>query len=461
MPNFNAMNRRHSEALKSMVSPDRFTTGESYLQLHSKDQSHHPPSLPEAVIWPVDRHEVAAILKYANDHRLPITGWGSGSSLEGNPIPLAGGIVLDFNRMNKILAVRPKDFLADVEPGLIYQDLNQHLKHSGLFFPPDPGARATIGGMIANNAGGTRTVLYGSTKDYVLRLSLVLANGDIIELGSRVSKSSSGYDLLHLFVGSEGTLGIVVAATVRLTGIPEEYSAAVVTFPSVTNACKAVYDIIRYGLSPAALELMGPECIQLFNREKELGLDIAPTLFIEFHGPSLDYLSDVMDMSKDICKEFGCCDFRAGLGKEERNHLFEARHELGEMIIRNHPDCGIQIIDVAVPISGYEEIISRARQETNRSGLIGYTFSHAGDGNLHLCLAGKRNDKADWEKIDRISAVMVSNALSLGGTATGEHGVGIGKRKFMADEHGSSFDYMKHIKTLFDPNGILNPGKIF
>ena len=217
---FNSLNQNHLTKLQSMVAADRFSTGESVLDLHAVDQSQHAPSRPEAVIWPKDRSEVSRILKYANDHLIPVTGWGSGSSLEGNPIPIQKGIVLDFSQMNRILNIRAEDFQTDVEPGVIFQDLNEKLRHTGLFFPPDPGARATVGGMIANNASGTRTVYYGSTKDYVLRLEVVLANGELIEIGTRAAKTSSGYDLIHLMVGSEGTLGVMVGATLRLVGFP-------------------------------------------------------------------------------------------------------------------------------------------------------------------------------------------------------------------------------------------------
>ena len=293
---FNPLAETDIKALQSMVDTDRFSTGQSVLNLHAKDQSSHPRSRPEAVIWPLSAAEIADILKYANAHRIPITGWGSGSSLEGNPIPVRHGIVLDFSRMNRILEIREEDFQADVEPGVVYQDLNDKLKHRGLFFPPDPGARATIGGMIANNASGTRTVYYGSTKDYVLRLTAVMANGEIVEMGTRSAKTSSGYDLIHLMVGSEGTLGIVARATVRLTGLPPEFSAAVVTFPSVEVAGKAVFEIKRSGLNPAALELLGPEAVALMNREENLDLSVAPTLFIEFHGITTGQLAEVLEM---------------------------------------------------------------------------------------------------------------------------------------------------------------------
>ena len=458
---FNSLTEGHIKALQSMVDADRFSTGESVLDLHARDQSSHPRSRPEAVIWPLSAAEVSNILKYANAHRIPITGWGSGSSLEGNPIPVKHGIVLDFSQMNRILEIREEDFQADVEPGVVYQDLNEKLKHTGLFFPPDPGARATIGGMIANNASGTRTVYYGSTKDYVLRLTAVMASGEIVKIGTRSSKTSSGYDLIHLLIGSEGTLGIVVQATLRLTGLPPEFSAAVVTFPNVEAAGRSVFEIKRAGLNPAALELLGPEAVALMNREENLDLSVSPTLFIEFHGITTGQLAEALEMAEEICRAQGCLEFRPGLGRAERDRIFKARHGLGETIIRNHPGCRVLSTDVAVPNTQYPELIKTIHHEVEAHKIIGYTLSHAGDGNVHLVVAGKKGDSKDWEKIDRVVNTVVTRALDLGGTATGEHGVGIGKRHYMAAEHGSSLQWMQRLKSMFDPNGILNPGKIF
>jgi D-lactate dehydrogenase (cytochrome) len=459
--NFTPVSPSHIKDLSLIITSDRISTGSSVLDLHAKDQSQHTPVRPEVVIWPESQDEVAAVVTYAHNQCIPIVGWGSGSSLEGNPIPAQKGIVLDFSHMNKILVVKTEDFQVDVEPGLIYQDLNEHLRHSGLFFPPDPGARATVGGMIANNASGTRTVHYGSTKDYVLKLTVVLANGEIIETGSRSAKSSSGYDLLHLFVGSEGTLGLVVQATLRLVGLPEEYAAAIVTFPTIQAASEAVVEIVRSGLDPASLELLDSACIRLFNQEKQLGLEEAPTLFTEFHGPSMVYLMEILDMVEEICRDAGHLGFQRGLGREERNRFFEARHELGEMVIRAHPDCGTQVIDVAVPMTAYSDIITSASLAAEKANIPGYAFSHAGDGNLHLNLAGRKNNPEDWKLIEEISHELVFKALSHGGTATGEHGVGLGKKGYMAAEHGKSLHWMKQVKVLFDPKGILNPGKIF
>ena len=458
---FNPLSEAQLRDLESMVSPDRFSTGASILDLHARDQSAHPACRPEAVIWPETASEVASILRYANRHRIPLTGWGSGSSLEGNPIPVCQGIVLDFNRMNRILAVRAEDFQADVQPGVIYQDLNEKLRHTGLFFPPDPGARATIGGMIANNASGTRTVLYGATRDYVMRLVVALADGEVLEMGTRASKSSSGYNLINLFVGSEGTLGIVVEATMRLAAFPAEHSAAVATFPSVQAAAQTVFELKRSGLNPAALELLGPECIALMNQVEKLGLHAAPTLFIEFHGSTASQLSEVLDTAKDICAAQGCMDFRPGLGRAERDRIFKARHGLGEMIQRNHPEHKILIMDVAVPITHYAELLDAMQTEVGMHGLTAYTLSHAGNGNVHLNIAGRKDDPWEWALVQAVSERLVIKAIALGGTATGEHGVGLGKRKYMPAQHGAALAWMKRVKDLFDPNGILNPGKIF
>jgi D-lactate dehydrogenase (cytochrome) len=458
---FERITQKHIREFESIVGPERFSSGESNLDLHARDQSQHPACRPEAVIWPLNRTEVSDILRYADKQLIPVTGWGSGTSLEGNPIPVFRGLVLDFSMMNQILEIREADFQADVEPGVVYQDLNDKLRHKGLFFPPDPGARATIGGMIANNASGTRTIRYGSTRGNVLRLTVVLANGELVEVGSRSTKTSSGYDLINLFVGSEGTLGIVIEATIRLQGLAEEFSASVATFPSVELAGRAVFEIIRSGLDPASLELLAPECIALINKDNGLGLKVSPTLFMEFHGPSMRQLQEIMGLVHGICDDNGSQDFRPGIQRKQRDDFLKARYELSEIIRRNHPDRSHIVIDVAVPISAYPEIISLAQEESQNAGIPAYTFGHAGDGNLHLVFMGKTGDEKEWAVIDQLHERMVTKALAMGGTATGEHGVGIGKRKFMKAEHGTSLQWMEKIKTLFDPRGILNPGKIF
>jgi D-lactate dehydrogenase (cytochrome) len=458
----NHLDEHDHHYLASLVPADRISTGQSNLHTHSRDQSRHPAVRPEVVIWPHTKEEIAAILRYADQRHLPVTAWGAGSSLEGNPIPLAGGIVLSFAQMNRILDIRDNDFQVDVQPGVIYKEMNHQLRHTGLFFPPDPGAAATIGGMIANNASGTRTVRYGSTKDYVQQLTVVLADGEIIEIGNRAAKSSSGFDLLHLFVGSEGMLGVVAQATLRLTGIQEEFAWAVATLPTIAAAGRAVFDIRRSGIDPAAIELLAPECIEVINRARQFGLTCSPTLFVELHGPTRQHLADAMQILEDICRNEGCLEFKPGLDRTERDRLVEARHALGEMIAQAHPDHKRVVIDVAVPISTYPEMIAYAREESLKvDAASAYTFGHAGDGNIHLVVGARPKDVQAWQAIDALNSRMVAKALALGGTATGEHGVGIGKIKFMTAEHGPSLEWMRKIKHLFDPNGILNPGKMF
>ncbi len=447
--------------LKEIVNQDRISKGISNLQLHSIDQSHHKPRLPELVIWPIDEKEVSNILNYANKKMIPVTAWGSGTSLEGNPVPIYGGIVLDFSYMNKILDIREKDFQADVQPGVIYQDLNHSLRHKGLFFPPDPGARATIGGMIGNNASGMRTIKYGSTRDNILRLKLVLANGEIIELGSRSFKSSSGYDLLRLFVGSEGTLGIVVEATVKLKGIPEYSSAAFIGFDNIQYASTAVFEIIRSGLEPACLELMDKKCVYVINKIKSLNLNIQDSLFLEFQSSNKEEIKECIQITKDICISQNCKNFIEGINRDQYIKIVDARHGLGEAIRKNHPGRVHTVTDVAIPISYFPHIVAAAYKEIKNIDIPSYIFGHAGNGNLHIAFMVNNKDPNEWKKVDKIKDKIIKMAISFKGTATGEHGVGIGKIKYMELEHGKAFFWMKKIKELFDPNGILNPGKIF
>lgn len=458
---FNRIREKDIEILKDIVEKDRISKGISNLRLHSCDQSHHKPHLPELVIWPIEEKEVVEVLKYANQNMIPVTAWGAGTSLEGNPIPLFGGIVLDFSLMNKIIDIREEDFQADVQPGVIYQDLNHSLRHKGLFFAPDPGARATIGGMIGNNASGIRSIRYGSTRDNVLRIRAVLANGDVIEMGSRTSKMASGYDMLRFFIGSEGTLGIVVEATVRLRGIPEKSSAAFISFSNIETASRAVFEIMRSGLEPACLEIMDSKCIEVINKIKGLKLDLADTILLEFHGATESEIKESIEIAHDICASLGYTKFVKGIERDAYKRILDARYSLAESIRKNHPGRVHTVMDVAVPVSAFPNIVSLAHEEAKKADIPSYIFGHAGNGNLHLAFMAKEGDRTEWEIIDRIKNKIITKAISLGGTATGEHGVGIGKRKYMELEHGKGLNWMKKIKDLFDPNGILNPGKIF
>ena len=444
-----------------LEDPARLSTGESALDLHRRDSSSHRPGHPAAVVWPTSTEEVSLLMAWCSEHEVPVTPWGAGTSTEGNPIPTRGGLVMDFTRMDRILEVRPDDLQVDVQPGVLRKRLNRRLRDDGLFFPPDPGADATIGGMIGNNASGPRTVRYGATKDCVMRLVVVLADGEVIHVGTTAPKTSSGYDLLHLFVGSEGTLGLVTEATLKLAGLPSDVLAATVPFDSLREAVEAVAGLLGTGVAPAALELLTPELLGLLNREAGLGLPEVPTLFCEFHAVSPAALREVADVAEDVCRQCGASDFSAGFDRAARAELWRARHEAWETIRRAHPGKDTLVADVAVPSSRLPETVLFAQELIDRHAVTGYVFGHAGDGNVHVVFVGDPEDEAEWNRLVEINESVVLRALELGGTCTGEHGVGIGKRKFMDREHGTALAVMKRFKDALDPKGLLNPGKIF
>jgi D-lactate dehydrogenase (cytochrome) len=448
-------------ALAGLVDSQQFSTGQSNRELHLHDISAHQGVLPAGIIWPQTTEEVSRILTWAYQQEVPVTPWGAGTSTEGNPVPARGGLVMDMTRMDKIIEIRPQDLQADVQPGVLRKELNRQAGKQGLFFPPDPGADASIGGMIANNASGVQTVKYGATKDYVMKLTVVLPQGNIIHTGCKAHKSSSGYDLSRLFVGSEGTLGVVTEATLRLTGIPTHHLAITITFNKLEEASQTVALLIGSGLEPAALELLTPELINLMNRENDLKLPEVPSLFCEFHGISKATLKETADLAKEICEECGATGFKFGVEAGERIELWRARHEAWETIHRAHPGNETIIVDAAVPISRYPEMIVFSQKLVDENKASGYVFGHAGDGNLHVVLVGDPDNENEWSTLEKINDQIVTRAVELGGTCTGEHGIGIGKRKFMELEHGQSYQLMRQIKDLIDPKGLLNPGKIF
>jgi D-lactate dehydrogenase (cytochrome) len=409
----------------------------------------------------VTTEETSAILAYTYAQDIPVTPWGAGTSTEGNPLPVMGGLVMDMTQMNRIIAIRPEDLQADVQPGVFRKTLNKNAAQSGLFFPPDPGADATIGGMIANNASGVQTIKYGATKDYVMRLVVVLPDGKVIHTGGKAHKSSSGYDLTRLFVGSEGTLGVVTEATLKLTGIPVVHLAATVTFETLEAASQTVAVLMGSGLEPAALELLTPELIALMNREKSLGIEEKPSLFCEFHGISEAALKETADLAEELCRDGGAVTFKTGVTEKERRELWRARHEAWETIHRAFPGRETIIVDAAVPISDYPEMVVFSQRQLDEKKAVGFVFGHAGDGNLHVVMVGDPADELEWTALEEINDTIVHRAVELGGTCTGEHGIGIGKRKFMQLEHGEGYDLMKQIKSTIDPKGLMNPGKIF
>ena len=447
--------------LTNFVAADRFSVGQSNRELHLHDISAHQGVLPAGIIWPLTTEEVSRILTWAYQQEVPVTPWGAGTSTEGNPVPTRGGLVLDMTRMDQIIEIRSQDLQADVQPGVLRKELNRRAGELGLFFPVDPGADASIGGMIANNASGVQTVKYGATKDYVMKLTVVLPQGNIIHTGCKAHKSSSGYDLSRLFVGSEGTLGVVTEATLRLAGIPSHHLATTITFSKLDEASQAVALLIGSGLEPAALELLTPELISLMNREKNLKLPEMPSLFCEFHGISKATLQETAALAKELCEDCGATGFKFGVEANERIELWRARHEAWETIHRAHPGNETLIVDAAVPISRYPEMIVFSQELVDENKAAGYVFGHAGDGNLHVVLVGDPGNAKEWSALEKINDQIVTRAVELGGTCTGEHGIGIGKRKFMELEHGQSYHLMRQIKDLIDPKGLLNPGKIF
>jgi D-lactate dehydrogenase (cytochrome) len=444
--------------LAQLVGDENISTRQSDLDLHAQDQSAHEAHAPEVILWVENVAQVSRVLAYANEQRIPVTGWGAGSSLEGNPIALCGGILVSFEHMNKIIAIHADDFQVTVQPGLGYKDLNTQLARHGLFFAPDPGANASIGGMLANNAAGIRTVKYGATKDNVLRMQVVLADGRIVEAGSRSVKQSSGYDLAHLFIGSEGTLGLITEATLKLAPIPEHMSAAVACFESVNDAIQAVVAVRGSGTEPAALEFLDGFSVGSISESDGLDLPAKPTIFMEFHASHIGALEAILNTVREICQETGALSIQTTTNNAERLKLWHARHHTYETIVRRHPNQKVYISDVAVPISVYPELITFIETYRIEHNMIAYAFGHAGDGNIHICTPFTADT---YQSVYDMNTEVVEKAISLHGTATGEHGVGIGKSRFMKMEHGLALDVMREVKQTLDPNWILNPGKIF
>ena len=447
------------DQLADILGSVNVSTAQADIDLHARDQSQHPAHPSEVVIWPQRAEQVAEVLRLANEQRIPVTPWGVGTSLEGNPIPLHGGILMSFERINQIIEVHADDFQVTVQPGIGHKDLNAQLARQGLFFAPDPGANATIGGMLANNAAGIRTVKYGASKDNVLQMQVALADGRLIRVGSRSIKQSAGYDLLHLFVGSEGTLGVITEATLKLVPIALHMGAALAAFVSVEDAVQAVVAVRGSGLEPAALELIDAAHARMLREAEGVSLSDHVTLFMEFHSSHEESLAMGLTMAQEICEELGAVSFRFTVDPTERRQLWHARHHSYEIMVRSHPNKGFFINDVAVPISAYPELIGYVEQLKREHNVTAYMIGHAGDGNVHVEFP--YGDEAEYRQSQEMNKLIVMKALSLGGTATGEHGVGIGKAPYMVHEHGQALDVMRDIKHLLDPNGILNPGKIF
>lgn len=454
---------QESEALVAALSAllgERCSTGSSVRELHASDEAWHRPELPAAVVFPESTEEVQSIVRLCAEHRSPVVPFGVGTSLEGQVIPVRGGISVDTSHMNRVLSVNAEDLDAVVQPGVTRQQLNTDLRATGLMFTVDPGANATLGGMAATRASGTNTVRYGTMRDNVLAMEVVLADGRAIRVGSRARKSSAGYDLKNLFVGSEGTLGIITELTVKLFGQPESIGAATCSFDDIDQAVATVIEAIQYGLPLARVELLDALQMKGMNlRNPDMNLAEKPSLFLEFHGSE----ASVVEQSEsfgDIAAEHGGSDFAWATQEEQRNRLWRARHDAYYAGKCLRPGAEGYVTDCCVPISALAEAISRTRQLIDDSGLIAPLVGHVGDGNFHLLILIDPAIPEELAKAKALANDVNRLALSLGGTVTGEHGVGLGKKAFMQDEHGEAWRVMTDIKRTLDPHNIMNPGKL-
>ena len=438
----------------------RFTTSEGVRAHHGHDESHFPDALPDAVVFPHDTDEVVALVNACREHGVPIVPYGAGSSLEGHILAVHGGLSVDFSEMNKILAIHGEDMDVVVQPGVTRKQLNAELHGSGLFFPIDPGADASLGGMAATRASGTNAVRYGTMRDNVLGLTAVLADGRVIRTGGRARKSSAGYDLTRLLVGSEGTLALITELTVRLHPLPEATSAAVCAFPDVVAAVNTVIQTIQLGIPVARIELVDELTVKAINRYSKTTLREVPMLFFEFHGSPAG-VEEQAQTVQELAREHGGLDFEWASRPEDRTRLWSARHDVYFASINLRPGCRGITTDVCVPISKLAECVGATRADIDASGLLAPIVGHVGDGNFHTVILVDPNDDAEVERAEALNRRIVERALAVGGTCTGEHGVGLGKQAFLAVEHGeAAVDAMRLIKHALDPHNLLNPGKI-
>jgi len=445
--------------LRAIVG-DRCSTNPTQLDHHSHGESWHTPAEPDVVVFPANTDDVSAIMKAAARHGAPVIPFGIGSSLEGHVNAINGGVSIDFSKMTRVLAVNAEDLDAIVEAGVTHRQLNKALNNTGLVFWVDPGADATIGGMAATRASGTTAVRYGTMREAVLGLTVVMADGRVIHTGSRARKSAAGYDLTRLFVGSEGTLGVITEITVRLFGLPEAISAAVCPFDSMEGAVQTVITTIQLGIPVARIELLDEAGLDAVNRYSKLDCVLKPTLFFEFHGASEGEVAGHAKAVQEIAAEHGGRDFQWATTTEARAKLWTARHNAFYAALALRPGCKPWTTDVCVPISRLAQCVLETRADVEEGGILAPLAGHAGDGNFHLIFLMDPDDPTELPKAKAINARLVTRALAMGGTCSGEHGVGIGKMEYLADEHGESLEVMKAIKRALDPENRMNPGKM-
>jgi D-lactate dehydrogenase (cytochrome) len=446
-------------ALRGVIG-ERLSTADAVREHHSHGESWHPPAMPDAVAFPVSTDEVAAIVRACAAGRIPIVPFGMGSSLEGHVNPVRGGVSLDLTRMNRVLRVGADDLDVTVEAGVTRKALDHHLRNTGLMFPIDPGADATIGGMAATRASGTTAVRYGTMRENVLGLTVVLADGRVIRTGSRARKSSSGYDLTRLFVGSEGTLGVITEVTLRLFGRPEAVAAAVCPFDSMEGASNTVIQTIQLGIPVARMEIIDETQLAIVNRFSRTSYPETPTLFFEFHGTSQSAVDEQARAVEEIAQGQGAIGFQWTTTPEERARLWQARHDVYYATVASRPGARAWTTDVCVPISALAGCILETQADARATGITAPLVGHAGDGNFHLILMLRPDEAAEMATATAFCQRLVERALRVGGTCSGEHGVGMGKMQYLSAEHGDALDVMRVIKRALDPDDLMNPGKM-
>ena len=439
---------------------DRFSTAQAVRDQHGKGEDHHPVLPPDGVAFVQSTEEVSEIVKICAEYKMPIVPFGTGTSLEGHVGALNGGITIDTSQMDQILAVNAEDLDCRVQPGVRRKQLNEYLRDTGLFFPIDPGADASLGGMTATRASGTNAVRYGTMRENVLSLEVVLPDGRVIRTAKRARKSSAGYDLTRLFVGSEGTLGVITEVALRLYGIPESITAAVCNYPDLESAVNTVIATIQMGIPVARIELADELQIDTINKYSKTDFPVAPTLFIEFHGTEAS-AREQAESVKAISDDFGGGTFQWTEKAEERSQMWEARHNAAYAAKALRPGASIWATDVCVPISRLAECIVETQKDIKEQNVFAPIVGHVGDGNFHLTLFADENDPAELKRAEGLNERLVMRALAMDGTCTGEHGVGMGKMDFLVAEHGGdAMSVMRALKNAIDPGNLMNPGKI-
>ena len=432
-------------------------------KLHGDDESHHAAVPPEVVAFPESTEEVAAILKLCNEQSIAVVPYGAGTSLEGHIQASRGGVCVDVSKLDQMVAEHPEDLDCRVQAGMTRKAVNSALRHTGLHFPVDPGADATIGGMAACGASGTTSVRYGTMRDTVLGLTAVLADGTVLETGSRARKSSAGYDLTKLFLGSEGTLGVITEVALRLHPVPMCVEAATARFDSLEEAADAVQALLLHGVSVARCELLDATAIDAFNAFSKRNEESCPSLFLEFNGPTSEAVAAHTELALELCADCGGRDIRRSQDETERDELWKARHEL------YYASCALKtngraiVTDACVPVSQLPYLIQATSRDVKENNVVGPCFGHAGDGNFHCILVYNDDDDEDYlERLKQVNANLIERTLAAGGTCTGEHGVGSGKKAYLLREKGAAaIDAMRSIKAALDPRGVMNPGKVF